>query len=87
MDHSKDHKAYLPAVAVVLSGVDDALLAVGGVLRVAALPVGVVHRRPVQPVEPLAVGVALAQTDPLLGVVVDPDITGLQCQSNLLANV
>ena len=73
MDHSKDHKAYLPAVAVVLSGVDDALLAVGGVLRVAALPVGVVHRSPVQPVEALRVRVAPTQTDPLLGVVGDPE--------------
>ena len=65
--------SYLPSVTIVLCGVDDALLSVGGVLRVAALPVGVVHRSPVQPVEPLRVRVAPTQTDPLLGVVVDPE--------------
>ena len=64
---------HLPPVAVVLGGVDDTLLCVGGVLRVAALPVGVVHRRPVQPVEALRIRVAPTQTDPLLGVVGDPE--------------
>ena len=64
---------HLPPVAVVLRGVDDAVLSVGGVLRVSALPVGVVHRSPVQPVEPLRVRVAPTQADPLLGVVGDPE--------------